>query len=101
MMLRTVWSEKLVVPDIGLAAQEATHAAGRADGAEPADPEPDDAAAGTTVAALTTSAAPPRTAANRLGRLVTDDSNFTLSSSSKVSAIGRDDSLHQNPDTRR
>jgi hypothetical protein len=94
MMLRTVWSEKLVVPDIGLAAQDATQP-GRDAGAEPDGPEPEDAAAGTTAAAPTTSAAPPTMAVSRLELPVTDDSNVTVSSSSKVSAFSRDDRQRQ------
>ena len=82
MMLRTVWSEKLVLPDIGLAAQEATHPCRAPEAAEAAAVARagDAAAAGTMAAAPRTSAAPPRMAASRLVPALTDDSDFTFSS---------------------
>src|ERR1700733_12588182 len=76
MMFRTVWSEKLVLPAIGLAAQDATQ--------PPLDAcagfweAPADAAEGTAAAAPRTSAAPPRTAASHLPRKLADGKSFTF-----------------------
>src|ERR1700722_13721839 len=76
MMFRTVWSEKLVLPAIGLAAQDATQ--------PPLDAcggfweAPADAAAGTAAAAPRTSAPPPRTAASHLPRKLADGKSFTF-----------------------
>jgi hypothetical protein len=92
MMFRTVWSEKLVLPAIGLAAQDATQpplsaCAGFWEA-------PVDAVAGTAAAAPRTSAAPPRTVASSLPRELADRKRFTfapLAPSSKISEF-----LHRN-----
>src|SRR5580692_4073179 len=74
-MFRTVWSEKLVLPAIGLAAQDATQ--------PPLDAcagfwEAPAASAGTAAAAPRTSAAPPGTAASHLPRKLADGKSFTF-----------------------
>src|SRR6185437_9301243 len=75
-MFRTVWSEKLVLPAIGLAAQDATQPPLAAPAG--ACVAPVDAAAGTTAAAAAprASAVPPRTAASRLLRGFADGNTF-------------------------
>jgi hypothetical protein len=79
-MFRTVWLENPAVawaedvPDIGLAAQEATHLA--ADPDEDEDDDEDDADAGTTATTPRASAMPPKTATSRLAPVLMDDSDF-------------------------
>src|SRR5512146_2618819 len=75
MMFRTVWLAKLVLPAIGLAAQEATQPP--RNGCAGFCAAPADAAAGTAAAAPRTRAAPPRTAASRLPRGLADGKSFT------------------------
>src|SRR5579862_4029994 len=76
MMFRTVWSEKLVLAAIGLAAHDATQPPLNASAGFWEAPV--DAAAGTAAAAPRTSAAPPRTAASRLPRELADGKSFIL-----------------------
>jgi hypothetical protein len=83
-MFRTVWLENPAVacaedvPDIGLAAHDATHLAGADEAcADVDDADEDDADAGMSATAPRASAIPPTTAASRRVPVVTDDNDFT------------------------
>src|SRR5579871_198651 len=92
MMFRTVWLEKLVLPAIGLAAQDATQPP--LTGSAGFGLAPADAVAGTAAAAPSRSAVPPRTAASSLPREVADRKRFTFAPLAPLSKIS--EFIHRN-----